>query len=175
MPHGFEDSAGGQAVKIGLEHEGNSLPGALAEQAVDEEQGEQDEENRHEDLAPALDPLLHAAYDDAQAEQDEDEMPENLPRAIADQTAEHPFDCFRRLPAETAGDCPVDIVQGPAGHHRIVGEDEKGGADADPAGRLPEGALPFEMDEGADSIAAGVPADHQFGHHDRQADDGDAA
>ncbi len=124
---------------------------------------------------------MHTADNDAEAQPDKGEMPQYLAKAVLFQTLEHGIDLRGNLRGGRAGNggegaCQgaKQVVQGPSGHHRIVGQNNKGGEDADPARQLPGGAATLQAYKGTDSVAPGMSADHQFRHHDRQADQGDA-
>jgi hypothetical protein len=61
------------------------------------------------------------------------------------------------------------VVHGPAGDDDVIGEDDEAGDHAQPAHAGPGGAAALEPLEGHDRLSLGGPADHDLGHHDRDA------
>ena len=123
-------------------------------------------------------PLANAQGDDADGDRDEQGVEADLERPVGQEAAES---VSQRLTLhveapERPAQALAEVVDGPAGDQGVVGEQDEAAGDAESPDRAPGAAAHSVLgglDEGADRTLPGTPPDHEFGHHDRQADQGD--
>ena len=134
LPHGIHDGAAQaaerEALKVGDDEDGEALQ-AGARGAVgigrgkrEREDGDADgkhDQNGHEDLARALDALLHARRDDERGEGQEEQREHQRSDGRGDERGEEPVG--RRINARSR-DEDEEILEHPAANDHVVHEDD---------------------------------------------------
>src|SRR5690606_30571603 len=138
--------------------------------------GEQQEDHRQDRNQHAVQPLDAAAYaagDDEHGDGHGGRLPDRRLHRHGDEAhGVEAVPAIRGLP-ESPADGTLEILQRPAGDHRVIAEQQHRGGDAEPADDTPEALAAGDL-IGRHGVALRVPADRQFGDHEGQADEGDA-
>jgi hypothetical protein len=127
----------------------------------------------HQAAGCALDALADPTEDHAHGRRHEQRGRRKLKLPVLQKRAEAGRDLLvggelRQAPVQAID----EITQTPSGDDRVVAQNHESREDAQAADQAPRGA--DRRLEGADGALLRLPADEDLGHHDRQADQGDA-
>lgn len=141
-------------------------PRAGAGDRVDHQARQQQEEQGHEHLAHLLNALGHAPHHHHDAQHQKAQAPQQGLHRLGAEGGEVVGIGARPGAEVGAGGVDLDILEHPAPHHAVVGQDDKQGDDADVSREPPPGV---QSAEGPHHILLGGPADGQLRQHDRKA------
>ncbi|RMW30034.1 hypothetical protein ALO95_200043 [Pseudomonas syringae pv. antirrhini] len=103
-------------------HAFHEVPGG---QAVAQQRQHQQEQHRHHDPQTALQPCLDTFADDNGRQQHKDRVPQNQSPRVGNHRAEIGTDLIRRHALKIATPHVDDVIQRPAAHHAIEGENQQ--------------------------------------------------
>ena len=156
-------------AEVGTQQEGDALFRAVERQRVDDQSDQQQDHERHHDLAELFDPFFDAPHHDESDEGDEGEGPEHGTPAVVDVLLENRPDLLGTLPVESVYEGDLQEFERPARDHRIERQDDRRGGDTQVARAVPvsPGRKP---PEGPQGIGLRVAPETELGEHDRDAD-----
>jgi hypothetical protein len=145
---------------------------------ITHEHQQQDKQGRHQQAHGSFQPTAHPTRNHHHGHHHEEGMPGKQAFRITGETGKDTLYPVCRLPGKQATAGTEHVGERPAGDHAVIGEDQESRQHTGPAQPLPVPADAFLGSEGAhgiDRTLAPAPAQHDFGHHDRNTDDGDTA
>ena len=177
MPHGGEHAAHRELVHLEAEQEVPALGEIAVYRRIAHQGDQQCEQERHQPTHGYFQPAHHAARDDEHRHRDEHRVPQQDAPWFAQEVVERSAGVCSVGPVELAARQTEDVEHGPAGNHRIEGEDQEPRQHAHPADHRPPsgGASPLlQYTHGIDGALSTRSPEHDLRHHHRHADEGDA-
>ncbi len=169
----LQDAPGLQPAEVRPEDEAERLAAAAHAQRADEHEDQDAEEDREEEPRDALDALLDAEVDDGDRADAEGEGEAELEPGVGDLRVEDgPGLRPRREAPEHPLRGPREVVERPARDHRVVAEQDEAAQHAPHPDDAPRGSDRL-LERAHHALLRRAP-DQDLGHHDRQADGGDA-
>lgn len=160
LSHSKEIGAVGYLGEVGFEVEFDPLKASgKGERAADEDEDEEKEE-RHEDFAIPLDPLFYPPDDDHHGEDHKEGHVSEDIDGVGSESCEVRWDVKEVLD---------NVTEGPSPNDGVVGEDKKGGEDAQCPDGFP-GRTGTDLIDGTDGVSLCVAPEGEFDENEGNAE-----
>ncbi|RMS18962.1 hypothetical protein ALP75_204682 [Pseudomonas syringae pv. actinidiae] len=176
MPHRREQAIQ-HLVRVEVEHEMHAFHEVPGGQAIAQQRQHQQEQHGHHDPQAALQPCLDALTDDHSRQEHKDRVPQDQPPRVGNHRAEIRTDLIRRHALKIATSHVDDVIQRPAAHHAIEGENQQRGDHPGKSAPRPTRRMPRLDRQRFERIRRTEPrttTNQRLGDHHRNADQRDA-